>query len=190
MERAYIKDLRHRYSYELRPDGDLDAAVRAIAADLEARGLLDRGASTAPRFQPHLTWCRAAVLAPEAILAAARRVAELDASARLTAVTTFGSGRIICLLPELLEPLQQSRAAVIGHIEPGALDPAVHLRPWTPHVTVAYSVPDAARDAALDAVRHSLPLEGRWERAQAWDLDVRPTRCEVDAPCVRRDRDG
>jgi hypothetical protein len=76
--------------------------------------------------------------------------------------------------PELPEP----------ELDPDELDPAVSQRPWTPHVTVAYAVPDAARVRARELVAARLPLVGAWDRAQSWDLDVRPTELVHDVPCV------
>jgi 2'-5' RNA ligase len=178
--RAYIKDLRHRYSYELRPDDALDGAVRALAADLEARGLLEPGASVAPRFQPHLTLCRAAVLVPDAVHAAAAEIGKRGAGIEFDGAVRFGDGRIICLVPTDRAALVATRASTLARFDPTELDPAVHERVWTPHVTVAYAVPEAARADALALVEAALPLRGAWQRAQAWDLDVRPTACELD----------
>lgn len=184
VDRAYIKDPRHRYSYELRPDAGLEAAVRTLATELEAAGLLEPGAATAPRFVPHLTLGRAASLHEGAVDAAGRQVATLGAAIELDRVVTFGDGRIICLVPSDRAVLDHVRAAALERIPPDELDPNVTARPWTPHVTVAYAVPEPARAAALEQVTAALPLAGSWARCQAWDLDVRPTRLARDVACV------
>jgi 2'-5' RNA ligase len=190
MDRAFIKDLRHRYSYELRPDAALDAAVRALATELEAAGLLEPGAATAPRFHPHLTCCRAAVLVPDAVDAAARRLARDGTAVVFDELVTFGDGRIACLVPSERAVLDAVRAEVLDRISPDQLDPTATSRPWTPHVTVAYSVPEPSRDEVLAQLEAALPLTGSWERCQAWDLDVRPTRLERDVRCVLDHADG
>jgi 2'-5' RNA ligase len=178
--RAYIKDLRHRYSYELRPDDALDAAVRALAAELDAAGLIEPGASVAPRFHPHLTFLRAATLVPDAVGDLVGSIEAAGVEFELTSTARFGDGRIICLVPADRTALDAARDRLLAQLDPADLDPVVHERAWTPHVTVAYAVPEPARAAALAHVEAALPLRGSWRRAQAWDLDVRPTSCEVD----------
>lgn len=181
---GHVHDPRHRYSYELRPDRDLDARLRSLAAGLERDRLLERGASTAPRFHPHLTFCRAAQLVDAAVHAAATTIAAAGPELELAAAGTFGDGRIIWLAPSRPEKLVAARATLIEQLDPHTLDPLALSRAWTPHVTVAYAVPAHARARALEQVRAALPVRGRWARAQGWDLDVRPTRLVHDVACV------
>jgi 2'-5' RNA ligase len=187
--RVYIKDVRHRFSYELRPQAELDAVIRDIATWLEHDGLLEPGASTAPRFQPHLTFCRAARFVPAALHAAAEVIGR-DPEVTFDGVVTFGDGRIVCLVPGERDLLDEARAALLAHLDPDELDPAVHERPWNPHITIAYAVPEHARDAAPGVVAHHLRIAGSWDRAQSWDLDVRPTALVGDVPCVPAPQDG
>lgn len=169
----FVHDDRHRFSYELRPDAALDAALRDLARSLEAAGMLLPGATSAPRFHPHLTLLRASV-AHEAAVAAAARATPLDVT--FDAVGTFGGGRIVWVASGDPVRAEAARAAALAMLEPTAVDPLVTGRPWTPHVTLAYAVPQEHQASALARVEARLPLNGRWESAQCWDLDVRPTR--------------
>jgi 2'-5' RNA ligase len=170
---AYGHDPRHRFSYELRPDAELDATLRAIASELEARGLILPGASTAPRFHPHLTLARASRASTPALENAGRRV---EPDVTFGSAGTFGDGRIIYLEPDRAPAFQNVRAGLVATLAPDELDPLVKDRPWTPHVTVAYAVPKETRTEALEHVRAQLPVRGTWASIETWDLDVRPTR--------------
>ena len=175
----FIRDPRHRYSLELRPGEALDAAVRALARALEAEGLLPAGATDKPRFHPHLTILRASSIDD----AVADDVASgLPAPVTFTAAGAFGSGRIVHVTPDDPSPLAGLRATAIAAIGVDVVDPIVHERVWTPHVTVAYEVHDEARAAALERVSAALPITGSWDSVQVWDLDVRPTRLVHCAP--------
>jgi 2'-5' RNA ligase len=178
----HVDDPRHRFSYELRPDAALDAAIRDLALALEHAGLLPAGAATAPRFQPHLTLLRAD-RADHAALAAVAAHASSTAALALARAGTFGAGRIAWLAPEADAALHAARAELVDRLGAAHVDPLALARdPWTPHVTVAYAVDELHRAAVLDAVEAALPLHGRWRAAQCWDLDVRPTRCVAEAP--------
>lgn len=172
MQQGYVHDERHRFGLELRPDAMLDARIRAIAARLEEAGLVAEGMLQAPRFQPHVTLFRAAAWSLEACAAAA---AAAPADVMFAGLGTFGGGRIAWLAPGDAEQLAAMRAAAMGAVDPAALDPAATARPWTPHVTVAYSIDEQHRPAALELITAALPITGRWATIEAWDLDVRPT---------------
>lgn len=172
---SFVHDPRQRYSYELRPDADLDAALRAIAARLEAAGLIAPGAATAPRFHPHMTMLRSAEPSRDAAVAAAARLAGGASRVDLNVADTFGGGRIVYVQPTDDASLHAARAAVLESIPEAELDPVMLARPWTPHVTLAYSVAAPERDAALAQVTSELPLAGRLASVEVWDLDVRPT---------------
>jgi len=169
---GYIHDQRHRCSLEVRPDAALDATLRSLARDLEARGLLRPGATTAARFHPHLTLLRASAI-PAAVVAHA--AATLHAPVSFSCARTFGDGRIVYLAPDDCTTLIAVRGEAMSVLDADTLDPLATSRPWTPHVTLAYVVPEAAREAALELVCAALPVSGAWESVQAWDLDVRPT---------------
>lgn len=179
----YVHDPRQRHSYELRPDAAFDAAVRALATGLESQGLIAPGASTAPRFHPHLTLLRAAEAEPALVDQVASAVATA-AGFTCTRASTFGEGRIIWLGFDADSALRVARSALLESLDPASVDPVATTRPWTPHVTVAYAVPEPAREQALAWVEQQLPLAGRWARAQCWDLDVRPTVLAASADCV------
>lgn len=178
---TYVHDLRHRFSLELRPDPELDRRLRALALELETRGLIDPGATSAPRFQPHLTLLRAARIEPSVAEAVARALARDGARVTFTSADTFGQGRIVYVVPTEPAPFEEVRSAAVELIDPDELDPLVHSRAWTPHITVAYAVPEASRAAALRHVRDALPVIGMWGSVQTWDLDVRPTRQTASA---------
>ena len=172
---TYVHDLRHGCSLELRPDAQLDLAVRALARALEQAQLIEPGASTAPRFHPHLTLARATTVGQDAIAAV---VGALATGPRVTLdlAETFGNGRIIYLASSEADPMLRARIAALDHLGPSEIDPLVRTRGWTPHLTVAYAVPEHARDAAIALVRDALPLRGAWASVEAWALDERPTR--------------
>lgn len=177
----FVDDPRHRFSYELRPDGDLDHAIRSVAARLEAEGLLAAGASTAPRFHPHLTLLRADHADPDLVAQLAADLVGHEAL-YLDQVGAFGNGRIAWLAPDRDEALQQARGQLVDALGETHVDPLALARsPWTPHVTVAYDVAPAHREAVQAQLRDALPLRGAWRVAQAWDLDVRPTRCVAES---------
>lgn len=174
---TYVHDLRHRYSMELRPDVTLDARMRVIATELEAAHLLAAGASTAPRFHPHLTLSRSATVTDKLVEQVATTAVRFDDGAvTFDRAGTFGDGRIIFLEPADDSIARATRAAIVAHLAATDIDPLVFTRDWTPHVTVAYAVPEPARVDALAHVRACLPLTGRFATIEAWDLDVRPTR--------------
>lgn len=187
---SHVHDPRHRHSYELRPDHELDASLRTLAADLEGASLLEPGASTAPRFHPHLTFCRAASPDREAVANAAAAIADAGTGVTLDRAGTFGDGRIVWLAPASRAELDAARARVLAILDPAEVDPLATSRPWTPHVTIAYAVPERARSAALAFVEARLPIAGSWRCVQAWDLDVRPTMLLHELPCVRSRRHG
>lgn len=168
----FVHDERHRFSYELRPDEELDTALRAVAVSLEVGGLLVPGATSAPRFHPHLTLCRAATANDEALVAVA---AATTPDVSFDAAGVFGEGRIIWVAATDPAPSHVARAAALEHLDPALVDPLVASRAWTPHVTIAYAVPREHQAAAIEAVRAALPITGRWRDVQCWDLDVRPT---------------
>ncbi|MCZ4496952.1 MAG: 2-5 ligase superfamily [Thermoleophilia bacterium] len=172
---SFVHDPRQRYSYELRPDALLDAALRAIAARLEAAGLIAPGAATAPRFHPHLTMLRSASPSHTAALAAAVQLAGAARELDLRSADTFGVGRIVYVEPADGGPLHAARAAVAQAIPEEELDPVMLARPWTPHLTLAYAVAEPLRVAALKQVSAELPLTGSLASVEVWDLDVRPT---------------
>lgn len=173
----FVHDPRHRFSYELRPDTSLDARVRDLAAELEADGLLPSGAATATRFHPHLTFVRADHVNLDLAADVAARIAHAP-DITLDTVGTFGGGRIAWLAPAADLLLRATRAHVVStlggeeHVDPLAL----RRDPWTPHVTVAYSIDEQHRAAVRARLDAALPIAGRWSVAQVWDLDVRPTR--------------
>lgn len=173
----FVHDARHRYSYELRPEPTLDARLRELAAELEADGLLAPGAATAPRFHPHLTFVRADHASTALIDEIAARLAH-DPEAALDLVGTFGGGRIAWLAPSQDLLLRATRVHVVDALggEPHVDPLALRRDPWTPHVTIAYSIDEPHRDAVRARIEAALPLAGRWTVAQVWDLDVRPTR--------------
>ena len=172
---THVHDLRHRYSVELRPDEQLDADLRRVAHELEARGILLEGACTAARFHPHATLLNAGVPGIAAADNAAATLAPGAAVVQFDEVGTFGHGRIVYVRPSDASALLTAREAAIAALDPDELDPLVHARPWTAHVTLAYAVPEGSREVALDHVRAALPIVGRWGGVQVWDLDVRPT---------------
>lgn len=172
---AFVHDPRHAYSFEVRPAADLDARLRAVAADLESRGLIPAGATTAPRFHPHLTLLRAALPDLAAATAAAGELAAAASAVRFASVGTFGDGRIVYVEPADRAPLDAARAQLLSRISDDLLDPLALERELTPHVTLAYSVPAPTRAAAAEAVAAALPIEGRWGTLEVWYLDVRPT---------------
>ncbi len=190
----FVHDPRHRYSYELRPDAVVDAQLRELAAELEADGLLPPGAATAPRFHPHLTFVRADHAATDLVAAIAARLTHAPELV-LDTIGTFGGGRIAWLAPASDLLLRATRAHVVDtlggeeHVDPLAL----RRDPWTPHVTVAYSIDEPHRDAVRARLDAALPIAGRWSVAQVWDLDVRPTRLIHESKIgsdVRADSDG
>jgi 2'-5' RNA ligase len=177
----HVDDPRHRFSYELRPDGELDASIRALASQLEADGLLPAGAATAPRFHPHLTLLRADRADPKLIQQVASQLRP-HAALELATVGSFGGGRIAWCAPARTTPLEHARIRLVAALGEQHVDPLALARsPWVPHVTVAYAVDEPHRAAVLERIAAALPLSGRWHVAQAWDLGVRPTRCVVHA---------
>lgn len=171
----YVHDLRHRYSLELRPIDALDVELRALALGLEEAGLVPQGASTKPRFHPHLTIGRAASTSADLVAHVASAVIAVGTDITFSSAATFGHGRIIYLELDVAQVAQVARAALVEHLPAEELDPLMGEREWTPHLTIAYSVPEATRDAALEHVRSALPIRGAFGSVQAWDLDVRPT---------------
>lgn len=172
----YIHDLRHRYSLELRPSAEFDAALRALALGLEEADLVPAGASTKPRFHPHLTLGRAASTSADLVDRVAAVVSTGGAAVELASAATFGHGRIIYLELGDASLAFDAREAMVQHVDTADLDPLMTERDWTPHVTIAYSVPEATRAAALQHIQAALPIRGAFASVQAWDLDVRPTQ--------------
>lgn len=178
----FVHDPRHRYSYELRPDATLDGQLRELAVDLERDGLLPDGAATAPRFHPHLTFVRADHADGDLARDIATRLAH-DPTLTLDVVGSFGGGRIAWLAPSADLLLHATRVHVVdalggeAHVDPLAL----RRDPWTPHLTVAYSIAEPHRDEVRARLEAAAPLVGRWAVAQVWDLDVRPTRLVHEA---------
>lgn len=170
---AHVADPRHRFSYELRPDAQLESVLRGLARRLEDDQLLPAGASTAPRFQPHLTLLRADHADRELVDALAGRV---PSSLALATAGGFGDGRIAWLAPDGGEQLASARTWLVKQLGADHVDPLALARdPWVPHVTVAYAVEQQHRDAVRAALAAVLPLGGSWATVEAWDLDVRPT---------------
>jgi 2'-5' RNA ligase len=171
----HVHDPRQRYSYELRLDAALDAALRALAAQLEADGLLPAGAATAPRFQPHLTLLRGDRADPD-VLAAVAAIVGATPELQLVRCGTFGSGRIAWLAPHDDRSIVCARTQLVEQLGTDHVDPLALARsPWVPHVTVAYAIDEPHRADALRHIEQVLPLDGRWQSAQCWDLAVRPT---------------
>ncbi len=184
----FVDDPRHRFSYELRPDQLLDAAIRGLAAALERDGLLPAGASTAPRFQPHLTLARASRADRAAVDAIAATI-ESSALFELDRAGSFGDGRIAWLAPAPDSRLRVVRAILVEQLGVDQVDPLALARdPWIPHVTIAYSIDEQHRAEAARRVAEALPLAGAWRSVECWDLDVRPTRRVHRALIVPRDR--
>ena len=172
---TYVHDLRHRYSVELRPSAELDAQLRELARGLEHAGLVPDGASTQPRFHPHLTIGRTASVTRDVVEAVAAAINTLGAAIEFTSAATFGHGRIIYVQLASDEIAHRARATMVEHTPEPDLDPLMFERAWIPHVTIAYSVPEATRAAALEHIRAQLPIGGAFATVEAWDLDVRPT---------------
>lgn len=182
----YVHDARHRFSLELRPDEALDRRLRVIAHELEARGLIAAGASTAPRFHPHATLLRMDGVEPAPAAAAAAALALAGGvEVEFDRLGTFGEGRIAFVQPADESAMQAARAAAVDRVDRASLDPLVLTRPWTPHVTLAYAIPEPTRAAARVLAEAALPIRGRWADLQVWDLDVRPTRLVHSAPIGR-----
>lgn len=176
----YVHDPRHRYSYELRPDEQLDATIRELAAHLEHTGALAPGMATAPRFQPHLTLLRAD-RCDAALVARVALVVAPSAALQLTSPGSFGAGRIGWLAPADTAPLLAARNLLFRELGEEHIDPMARARdPWTSHLTVAYAVEPDHRDAIESLLAAHLPLTGRWASVQCWDLDVRPTVCVAE----------
>jgi 2'-5' RNA ligase len=172
----FVHDPRHRYSWELRPDEELDRSLRSCAAALEAAGLLPSGASTAARFHPHLTLLRADRADPALLEQVAARIGHAP-DLHLDVVGAFGGGRIAWLAPGDARLLAATRAWLIDALGESSVDPLALARsPWTPHVTLAYAVDEPHRDEVQAQLHAAAPLRGHWDVAQCWDLDVRPTR--------------
>jgi len=180
--------MRHRYSLELRPTDEFDARLRRAARTLESAGLIEPGATTAERFHPHMTLLRASEIREVRAEAVAKRLAGGHAEIRFAAASAFGEGRVLYLVPEVRSVLDRARANAIDAAPLDELDPLVYERKWTPHVTLAYSVPEATRELAHTALAELLPLEGAWGSVEIWDLDVRPTELEysIDLGAARR----
>jgi 2'-5' RNA ligase len=172
----YVHDLRHRYSVELRPDEALDTAIRSVALGLEQIELVPAGASTQPRFQPHLTIGRASAVSRDVADAVADAVTAAGIDASLVSTGTFGHGRIIYTELAAADVPLAARAALVAHADGALLDPLMSEREWIPHITIAYAVPEATQAAALECVRAALPLGGTFGTVEVWDLDVRPTQ--------------
>jgi 2'-5' RNA ligase len=169
------RDPRHRYSYELRPDAQLDQAIRHVALQLEATGAIAPGLATAPRFQPHLTLLRADRCDEQLVAAVADLVSHAPALDFETG-GSFGAGRIGWLQPRDSDPLVAARDLLIREIADVHIDPLALARdPWIPHLTVAYAVEVEHRDVIVELLASRLPLAGTWASAQAWDLAMRPT---------------
>ncbi|MBC7460166.1 MAG: 2'-5' RNA ligase family protein [Thermoleophilia bacterium] len=179
---GFVRDPRHAFSYEVRPSPALDAELRAIAHRLDADGLLRPGASTAPRFHPHLTFLRAAVAVDAAARAAAQALTARGIDVAFTSVDVFGAGRIVYVQPFDRAPLDAARAQLLSHIDDAELDPLALDRELTPHVTLAYAVPEDHRAAARAQVEAALPIEGMWGALEVWSLDERPTRRVARVP--------
>lgn len=179
---GFVHDPRHAFSYEVRPSPALDGELRAVAHALEAAGLLAPGAATAPRFHPHLTLLRAAVADRAAAHAAAAALTAAGPEAAFTSVGVFGSGRIVYVQPRDRESLDAARAQLLSLIDDDLLDPLALDRELTPHVTLAYAVPEPHRAAARAQVEAALPLTGSWGTLEVWSLDERPTRLVAQVP--------
>jgi 2'-5' RNA ligase len=115
--------------------------------------------------------------------------ARVDPRCELAAAGTFGDGRIVHVAPANADELVRLRSDLLALLPGDAIDPLAERRPWNPHVTLAYAVPEPHRAAAFELVAAALPLVGRWAQVQAWDLDVRPTRLVHAAP-IGRDVDA
>lgn len=173
---GYVHDPRHAFSYELRPTGELEWELRAVAHQLEAAGLIAPGASTALRFHPHLTLLRAAVADEAAAHAAAAALLASGVSVTFERADVFGAGRIVFVHPSPRAPIDAARARLLELLDEADIDPRALDRELTPHVTLAYAVPEPHRAAALGHVTAALPLAGAWGTLEVWSLDERPTR--------------
>lgn len=170
---SFVDDPRHRFSYELRPDLRVDRAVRGLAELLEADGLLPEGASTAARFQPHLTLLRADHADAGLVDELARRVGP---QLELAAHGSFGGGRIAWLAPAEAAGLRDVRSWLVGQLGVDHVDPLALARdPWVPHVTVGYAIDEPHRAQVAARMEATLPVRGAWATVDAWDLDARPT---------------
>ncbi|MCW2928889.1 MAG: 2-5 ligase superfamily [Thermoleophilia bacterium] len=173
---SLLRDPRHRYSYELRPDRVLDARLRAIALELESAGMIESGSATATRFQPHLTFLRTGTPVPDALDVAAV-VLHGSGGDRVTLgePATFASGRIVHVSPEDPSPIEAAREAMLTALDAADVDPVVAERAWVPHVSLSYSTLPGRTEEVLAHVRRVMPLDGGWGSLECWDLGVRPT---------------
>jgi 2'-5' RNA ligase len=189
----HVHDPRHRYSYELRPDAELDQAIREIALRLEQAGALAPGLATAPRFHPHLTLLRSGRCDEQLVVAIADLIAPAPALT-FKAAGSFGAGRIGWLQPLDGSSLVAARDLLVRELGEEHVDPLALARdPWIPHLTAAYAVEPEHRDDIEQLLAAHLPLTGAWALAQSWDLAVRPTvlvaEQRIAALPARMDRD-
>lgn len=158
-------------SVELTLDDASDRAVRTQWRHLAEAGLPSQAHHRSPSNRPHVTLAALPAIDPACEPALAQACTDaLPLRVRIGAVAVFGSDpyvlvRVVVANDALLA-LHARVAAVVG--TPGGTNLSPGL--WTPHVTLARTLPGHHLAAAFDAVR-APELDATCVAVRRWDGD-------------------
>lgn len=160
------------HSIELVFDGDTEASIRRIWAELAAAGV----PSQAPAARPHVTLVVAERIDPRVDAVLCSVADRLPLSCTLGATLTFGHShgvlaRLVVPTVVLLTLHEQVYRLSAPHLTPGPL-PNATPGAWTPHVTLARRVgPDQL--ARAQRIAGGSAVAGRFVGLRRWDGGAR-----------------
>ena len=161
------------HSIELVFDGDSEAAVRRIWADLAGAGI----PSQAPASRPHVTLAVAETISSDVdeLLGAVRK--RLPLPALIGAPVLFGRtsavfARLLVPTSELLALHAEVHRLCLPYLAPAPLANSLPGQ-WTAHVTLARRVGGAQLGRALRIAGRPAQIEGSFAGLRRWDGDER-----------------
>jgi len=147
------------YGVDLRLDAALESQVVDVWEALDAAGVRSLATTSHRRHLPHLSLA----VGPSLNELSSDAVAGLvpPASVTFSATATFGpEGGVVFLVVQPTAELLEFHAQVIARC--GEVDALYRPGSWTPHVTIAYGLPEADLGRAVQAAVRLLPLSGSY----------------------------
>jgi hypothetical protein len=157
------------HSIELVFDGDTEAAIRRIWADLAGAGI----PSQAPASRPHVTLAVAERIDPEVDELLSPVAARLPLDCAVGAPVLFGRAnvvfaRLIVPTSELLALHAEVQLVCLPHLAPAPMSNSLPGQ-WTGHVTMARRVGGNQLGRALRIAGRPSQIDGSFAGLRRWD---------------------